>query len=179
MGIPMGNPHGDSHTHGSPEKLCYRRGTARRDVSVNICQLLHNSLGTTCTTSWEQIEVMELKGYSRPTVINLCIQPRFARAIHRQLVWQYFPSPKCRNYSLHRHHADSTVSHHDANCQPRIQNLKALTLAVQNISTKAGHVVEMTNPHQTCMIQFIEFINSVDYRRRLDLSRYCSHMSHD
>ena len=31
------------------------------------CQLLYNSVGTTCTTSPEQIEVMELKGYSRPT----------------------------------------------------------------------------------------------------------------
>jgi len=30
------------------------------------------------------------------------------------------------------------------------------------------------NPNQTCVIQFIEFIYSVDYRRRLDLSRYCN-----
>jgi len=32
---------------------------------LNSCQLLHNSVGTTCTTSSEQIEVMELEGYSR------------------------------------------------------------------------------------------------------------------
>ena len=31
------------------------------------CQLLHNSVGTTCTTSPEQIEVMELDSYSQPT----------------------------------------------------------------------------------------------------------------
>jgi len=37
----------------------------------NSCQLLHNSIGTTCTTSPEQIEVMELEGYSRPTYSKL------------------------------------------------------------------------------------------------------------
>jgi len=37
----------------------------------NSCQLLHNSVGTTCTTSPEQIEVMELEGYSRPTYNKL------------------------------------------------------------------------------------------------------------
>jgi len=47
--------------------LC--RQTARRDASVkSICQLLH--AGTTCT-SLEQIEVMELKGYSQPTYNKL------------------------------------------------------------------------------------------------------------
>ena len=35
------------------------------------CQLLHNSVGTTCRTSPEQIEVMELEGYSRPTYNKL------------------------------------------------------------------------------------------------------------
>ena len=49
-------------------KLCYRRWTARRDVSVKI---LHNSVGITCTTSPEQIKVMELEGYSRPTYNKL------------------------------------------------------------------------------------------------------------
>jgi len=34
------------------------------------CQLLHNSVGTTCTTSPEKIEVMKLEGYSRPTYIK-------------------------------------------------------------------------------------------------------------
>jgi len=37
----------------------------------NSCQLQHNSVGTTCTTSPEQIEVMELEGYSRPTYNKL------------------------------------------------------------------------------------------------------------
>ena len=35
------------------------------------CQLLHNSVATTCTTSPELIEVMELDGYSRPTCNKL------------------------------------------------------------------------------------------------------------
>ena len=38
----------------------------------NSCQLLHNSVGvTTCTTSSEQIQVMELESYSRPTYNKL------------------------------------------------------------------------------------------------------------
>jgi len=36
----------------------------------NSCQLLHNSVGTTCTSP-EQIEVMDLEGYSRPTYSKL------------------------------------------------------------------------------------------------------------
>ena len=36
-----------------------------------MCQLLHNSLGTTCTTNPEQIEVMELVGCSLPTYNKL------------------------------------------------------------------------------------------------------------
>ena len=35
------------------------------------CELLHNSVGTTCTTSPEQSEVMELEGYTRPTYNKL------------------------------------------------------------------------------------------------------------
>jgi len=35
-------------------------------------QLLHNSVGTTCITSPEEIEVMELNGYSRPTCNEIC-----------------------------------------------------------------------------------------------------------
>jgi len=42
------------------EKFCYRRRTARRDVSSKSYQLLHNSVGTTCATDPEQIEVTEL-----------------------------------------------------------------------------------------------------------------------
>ena len=36
------------------------------------CQLLYDSLGTSCTTNPEQIEVMELNGCSRPTCNKLC-----------------------------------------------------------------------------------------------------------
>jgi len=49
----------------------YRRLTARRDVQSKVCQLLHNSIGTTCTTSPKLIEVSELEGYSRPTYNEL------------------------------------------------------------------------------------------------------------
>jgi len=35
------------------------------------CHLLHNSVRTTCTTSPEEIEVMESAGYSRPTYNKL------------------------------------------------------------------------------------------------------------
>jgi len=35
------------------------------------CQLLRNSVATACTTDQEQIEVMELEGYSRPTYYRL------------------------------------------------------------------------------------------------------------
>jgi len=44
------------------------------------CQLLHNSVGTTCTTHTEQIEVMELEGYSRPTTYNKLVHPVAKRA---------------------------------------------------------------------------------------------------
>jgi len=37
----------------------------------NSCQLLHSSVATTCTTGPEQIEVMELEGYSGPTYNKL------------------------------------------------------------------------------------------------------------
>jgi len=35
-------------------------------VSRILGNLLHNNVGTSCTTSPEQIKVMELEGYSRP-----------------------------------------------------------------------------------------------------------------
>jgi len=47
------------------KKLSYRRETARLVMSVEICQLPRNSAETTCTTSPEQIEVMQLKRYSK------------------------------------------------------------------------------------------------------------------
>ena len=43
------------------KKLCYRRQAARREVTI----LPHNSVGTTYTTNPENIEVLELEGYSR------------------------------------------------------------------------------------------------------------------
>ena len=46
-------------------KLSYRRETARCVMSVEICQLPRNSAETTCTTSPEQIEVMQLKRHSK------------------------------------------------------------------------------------------------------------------
>ena len=99
------------------EKFCYRRRTARRDVSSKSYQLLHNSVGTTCatdpeqievtelwtncTTNPEQLEVTELEGYSRPTCKKtLCIQPRRARPSTSfvdhsiDLPWRNFWSPK-------------------------------------------------------------------------------------
>jgi len=53
----------------------------RRDVPVKIFQLLHNSVETT-TTSPEQIEVMDLKGYSRPTQ-NKLVHSDKTRSIDR------------------------------------------------------------------------------------------------
>jgi len=50
------------------KKLCHRSGTAM--CQSKPCQLLHNSVGTTCTTNPEQIEVMNLEGYSQPTYAN-------------------------------------------------------------------------------------------------------------
>jgi len=44
---------------------------ATRRVSQNSCELLHNSVGTTCTTNRKQSEVMELESYSRPTYSKL------------------------------------------------------------------------------------------------------------
>ena len=81
------------------------------------CQLLHNSVGTTCTTSPEQMEVMESEGYSRPTYNKLLhsatTRSTVVGVIHKltvddfcwphrytdDLLWQKFLSPKCRNYS--------------------------------------------------------------------------------
>jgi len=75
------------------KKLCYRRQTVRRNVSsasevttlwrytntfYYYCQLLHNSVGTTCMTNPEQIEIMELEGYIDQRMINVCTQPRRA-----------------------------------------------------------------------------------------------------
>ena len=65
---------GRQEEHLVHRKLYYRRrpDRATRCVSgVEILPLLHNRVGTTCTTSSEQIEVMKLEGYSRPTYNKL------------------------------------------------------------------------------------------------------------
>jgi len=49
------------------KKLCYRDATCQSKS----WQLLRNGVGTICTTSPEEIEVMELEGYSRPTYNEL------------------------------------------------------------------------------------------------------------
>ena len=65
--------------HAVNKKLCYRKRRPRDAMCQSkVCQLLHNSVGTSCTTNPQQIEVMEkLKSYSHQRVINyvpvLCI----------------------------------------------------------------------------------------------------------
>jgi len=51
------------------KKLCYRRGTVRRVVSVNIV----STVETSWTTNPQQIELIELEGCSWPTCSK---QPR-------------------------------------------------------------------------------------------------------
>jgi len=74
------------------KRLCYRRRTARRDVSVEIWHIASRHL---CITAWEQdinhlyhirqvqnkiIQIMELYSVTVDRhMINLCIQPRRAR----------------------------------------------------------------------------------------------------
>jgi len=59
----------------------------------NSCQLLHNSVGTTCTTSPEKIEVMELEDYSRPTynklVHSATTHSTFLGVIHKLTVDEF------------------------------------------------------------------------------------------
>ena len=54
-------------TNSPYKKLCYRDATCQS----NSCQLLHNTVRTTCTKIPEQIEVMQSEGYSRPTYNKL------------------------------------------------------------------------------------------------------------
>jgi len=61
-----------SEQHGSDYKT---RSCATADAMCQskLCQLLqHNSVETSCTTNPEQIEVMELEGYSRQMCNKLC-----------------------------------------------------------------------------------------------------------
>jgi len=54
-----------------PIALSTRSSATADEPRDAMCQLLHNSLGTTCTTNPEQIEVMELVGCSLPTYDKL------------------------------------------------------------------------------------------------------------
>jgi len=54
-----------------PIALSTRSSATADEPRDAMCQLLHNSLGTTCTTNPEQIEVMELVGCSLPTYNKL------------------------------------------------------------------------------------------------------------
>ena len=55
---------------GASTCLCYRRRTARRDVSQNLVNCC-TTVGTSYTRNPEQIEVTELRGYSQPTCNKL------------------------------------------------------------------------------------------------------------
>jgi len=83
------------------------------------CQLLHNSVGTTCTTRPAQIELMAIEGYSRPTY-NKLVHSAMTRStvvgvIHKltvdefvdhtntveytdDLLWRNVLNPKCGNH---------------------------------------------------------------------------------
>ena len=91
--------------------------TPHGERGAALYRYLHNSVETTCTTNPEQIEVMELEGYSRPTyqynklvhsatmrstVVGVNPQPDRRRVllttpIHRRLVVANFIRPKCKN----------------------------------------------------------------------------------
>jgi len=75
------------------------------------CQLQHSNVGTTCTTSPEQIEVTELEGYSRPTynklVHSATTRSTVVGVIHKLTVDEFVD----RNYSRDPDHAHlGTVS---------------------------------------------------------------------
>jgi len=74
------------------KKLCYHR-PHNMTCQLNSCQLLHNSVGTTCTTSSEQIEVMELEGYSRSMynkLVHLAMTRSTVVGVIRQLAADEF-----------------------------------------------------------------------------------------
>ena len=62
------------------EPKLYATADGPRDemCQSNFFQLLYNSVET-CCTSQEQIEIMELKGYIRPTCNKLCASSHHAR----------------------------------------------------------------------------------------------------
>ena len=49
------------------EALVYRRGTARRGLSVTVLAIAAQNRNVSLQQNPEQVEVMELDGYSRPT----------------------------------------------------------------------------------------------------------------
>ena len=58
------------------KKLCYRRRTARRAESVKFSLTAASLREQSCTAYPEQIRVMELEGYSRPTCNKLRVDCR-------------------------------------------------------------------------------------------------------
>ena len=81
------------------KKLCYRDATCQSKS----CRLLRNGVGTICTTSAEEIEVMELEGYSRPTydelVHSAMTRSTVAHVIHMlsadEFVCDHTSTPTC------------------------------------------------------------------------------------
>ena len=126
--------------------------TARRDVSVKtLPTAAYSSVGTTCATSPEQSEVMELQGYSRPTYNKLVHSATMRSAdicvihkptadelvnntcrstVHRLVAvgWRNFLSPQCRNYSR-----DPDLAHLGDSQSTSKQSLKSITSAVPDI----------------------------------------------
>ena len=74
-------------------RFCYCRQTTQCAVSQNLAKLLQNSVGTTCTGSPEQIEVMELEGYSLPMynklVHSATIRSTVVGVIHKLTVDEF------------------------------------------------------------------------------------------
>jgi len=54
------------------EALLYAEGPRDAMCQSEICQLLHNSVGTSRTTNPQEIQVMELEGCCRSTCNKLC-----------------------------------------------------------------------------------------------------------
>jgi len=51
------------------------------------CQLLHNSVETSCTMNQQQMEIMELQGYSRSTCNNFVHPATVPRCARPSSVW--------------------------------------------------------------------------------------------
>jgi len=96
------------------KKLNYRWETARCVVSVEICQLPHNSAETTSTTSPEQIEVMKLKRYSK-AMCNKHVHSTMTSCVYHlytdNFLCQNFLSPQYRNCSRDPDHTHLGNTH--------------------------------------------------------------------